>query len=121
MKNSDPIRVNNIKQIAVGSSGKYRLVNLDEIIYMRSDSCYTKIYLTDNSSYTICKTLKDYQQELDKRLFIRCHNSFLVNRMFIKELISQNHDYLLLKTGDKIPISRRRYYETRRLVLSATI
>jgi two-component system LytT family response regulator len=96
------------KCIALFSSGKLRIVRQHEIIYLQSDNCYTNIYLADNSCYMMCKTLKHYETELNRQLFLRCHRSFLVNRFFIKEIIRERTACVTLMNGDIIPVSRRK-------------
>lgn len=99
------------KQIALVSFKTMRFVKQHEIIYLQSDNCYTNIYLIDNSKHLMCKTLKNYEEELDNDLFFRCHKSYLINRLFIKEIIKECGEYLILTTGTKIPIARRKSLE----------
>ena len=109
------------RHITLSSSRSLRIVRQKDIIYLQSDNCYTNIYLIDKSCYLMCKTLKNYEAELNKDLFFRCHKSFLVNRYFIKEIIKQCGEYLLLTTGVKIPISRRKSLILRRLLFSLAV
>ena len=109
------------KHITLFSYRTMRFVSQHEILYLQSDNCYTKIYLVDNSSYLMCKTLKNYESELNREVFFRCHKSFLVNRFFIKEINRNEIDYLILTTGTRIPISRRKMLEFKRIMLSVVV
>jgi two-component system, LytTR family, response regulator len=99
------------KYVILSSSGKQLFVRQCEIIYLQSDNCYTRIYLADNLRYLICKTLKNFEGELDSRIFLRCHKSFLVNRFFIKEIIRRKDTCIVMTNGDIIPVSRRKHRE----------
>lgn len=74
---------------------------------------YLKIYVGDKI-YESTRSLKSWKEELDSRLFIDCHKSYIVNLRSISKFAK---DTLLLANGEKIPIARRR----RRDVLQAFI
>jgi two-component system, LytTR family, response regulator len=120
MTNSPLGILENDSKIALISSKVIRFVDQHEIIYLQSDNCYTKIYLYDNSKFTMCKTLKIYESLLNKELFFRCHRSFLVNIVYVKEISRYKLEHLILSNGGKIPISRRRVMGLKRRMLSTT-
>jgi two-component system, LytTR family, response regulator len=108
------------KHITLHSSKTLRFVKQHEIVYLQSENNYTNIYLTDKSCFLMCKTLKNYEALLDKRLFFRCHKSFLVNIFFIKEISKKNTDSLILKNGEIIPISRRKLFSFKKIMMMET-
>ncbi len=94
-------------KILVGHGHQW--IALSEIIRCEAKSNYTLIYTSKSESpLIISKTLKHMEEEiLDSDRFLRIHHSHLVNKEFIlNEIIIDNH--ILLKTGDRIPVSRSR-------------
>ena len=102
--------------IALGSPRDLRFIRQMDIVFLRSESCYTKIYLADNSCFMVCRTLKNYEVELDDHLFFRCHKSYMVNLLHINRVIRNNNDQLLLDTGTRVPIARRKVGELKRVM-----
>ena len=88
------------------ANGIIRLTILSEVIYLKSDGNYTDIILKDLSQYIMCKTLIDFETELGP-LFFRCHKSYLINMIYIKEINKRNR-HILLTTGKHIPFSRNK-------------
>lgn len=88
------------------SDGITRYTTILEIVYLKSEGNYTIIILNDLSQYTMRKTLLNFETVLG-RLFLRCHRTFLVNPVFIKEINTRHHQ-ILLTTGETIPYSRNK-------------
>ncbi|WP_455169141.1 LytR/AlgR family response regulator transcription factor [Aegicerativicinus sediminis] len=80
---------------------------LKEIIYIEGDRNYSKIHLSTGTKKLVSKTLADLEDLLVDKAFFRNHKSFLVNRTHIAET-AQNLGYIILMTGQKLPVSRRR-------------
>ena len=60
---------------------------------------------TRKETYTYRGTLKELEEELDKNLFSRCNNCYLVN---LAEVESIKENEVLLSNGEKLLISRPR-------------
>ncbi|GAB2626518.1 response regulator [Belliella aquatica] len=76
-------------------------IPLNDILYLKADGLYTKI-ITTVKSYTVRDILKDLQEKLPDKLFIRPHKSYLVN---VNKIISFNSKELIIKDTN-IPIRR---------------
>lgn len=83
-------------------------IDLDKIIYFKSDKRLVEA-LTTKGEYCFYSKLDEIEEALKEKGLIRCHQRYLVNREYM-EVISENE--MILKTGEKIPISRNRYKET---------
>lgn len=92
--------------IRVFHFGRMIRVPLTSIRYVKAESNYTRIYLTDGEQYYVSRTLKSWMNEICEAGFLRCHRSYLVNRNEIRE-ISRTTGELSLKDGSLIPVSRR--------------
>lgn len=75
-----------------------------QIDYLQACGDYVKIHVGGNV-YESTRTLKSWKEELDSRLFIDCHKSYIAN---LKSVKKAQKDAFLLENGEKIPIARRR-------------
>gem|GEM_PF-2886900 len=98
---------NQFDKIAIPVSGGANLVPSNEIIYMRADSNYTEIYMTDGSKKLISRTLKSMSANLPP-YFFRAHKSYVVNLNFVSGFRNGQQSILSLDNGDPVPVSRTR-------------
>ena len=93
-------------QIALSSWQETRFVKTSEIIRCESSNNYTTFFLTDGSALVVSKPIYEYDDLLSSHGFLRCHQSHLVNKTFIKSWKKDVGDVLLLTSGAQVPISR---------------
>jgi len=86
---------------------EYKVVNARDIVFCKADVNYTEIITADGTKVLVTKTLGKVEEILDYPFFFRCHKSYLVNIFYIKKFIRASENYLLLKSGVKIPVSVR--------------
>lgn len=84
----------------------FDIVSFEDIAFCKSDGGYTTFFMTDGREIMISKTLKEYEELLPEKFFIRTHRSYLVNKRFIDRYHKEG--YLVLRNGKEIPISTRR-------------
>ena len=85
-------------------------IKLKEIRYIRADSCYSIIVLSENISRCSTKTLKKWEELLPSDQFVRIHRSCLVNINHITSIIKKsNGGYAvsLNNISSSVEISRR--------------
>ena len=97
-------------RVLLSTNGAKQSVKQKDIIYVLADGSQT-ILFTKNMSYRSEKTLEYWGEELDKRLFVRTHRSYLINMSVI---VSFTKNEISIETGEKIPISRRKYNDFRK-------
>lgn len=85
-----------------------QIVELDEIVYAKSDTGYTTFYLTDGKKIITSKYLKEYEDLLPPTLFLKTHQSYIVNINFLDRYHKGKEGQLFLKNGIEIPVSARR-------------
>jgi two-component system LytT family response regulator len=90
------------------SSKKVKLVEHHQILYIEADDNYSKVYFDDQTQILFSKTLRTFEKTMDIRLFFRCHKSYVINILHIREIVRQGELFALLHTGQRIPIARRR-------------
>lgn len=77
----------------------------DDILYCKSDGSYTTLYTLESEKILVSKSIKNIQELLSDAIFIRCHQSYLVNKNHVRKYNQQGS--LILFTNDKIPVSGR--------------
>ncbi|NVJ88392.1 MAG: response regulator transcription factor [Flavobacteriaceae bacterium] len=98
----------NQSKIFLHTTNKVNIVDISTIIYCKADNNYTTFHLNSGSKIVTSKTLKHYSILLISLGFMRTHQSYLVNKSYIKEYIKSDGGYLLLKNNVTIPISTRK-------------
>ncbi|MEZ4874225.1 MAG: LytTR family DNA-binding domain-containing protein [Flavobacteriaceae bacterium] len=78
----------------------------DDILYCRSDGNYTTFYTQQLDKILISKSMKQVEEILSENVFIRCHQSYIVNK---KHVLKYNKNGVLVIHLDfKVPVSSRR-------------
>jgi len=85
---------------------KNSIQDRDNIMFCRAEGSYTRIYYSDKIEI-YCSNLKRISEQLNMRVFIRCHHSYLVN---IKKIRKVDIDRMQIELYNEylVPISRRR-------------
>ncbi|MPR36964.1 LytR/AlgR family response regulator transcription factor [Salmonirosea aquatica] len=99
-------QANEEPRLALSTTKETRLVKVGEIVRCESANTYTTFFLSDGESMLVCKPIYEYDELLKKYGFLRCHQSHLVNKTWVKSWRKQYGDFLLLNDGTEIPISR---------------
>lgn len=81
-----------------------------QILYIQANGVYSTFVCNNNQKYSIRKPLKDWEDELKEYGFCCPHRSYIVNFQHV-ETVDAN--YLTLKNGENLPISRRHAKETK--------
>lgn len=97
---------NYYQTIAVPQSREIRLLKLSEILYLESSNNYTTIHTTESEKLIVSKGIYYFDELLSTSGFIRTHQTYLVNKHFIKGIVSTNE--LVLFNNVRIPISKQK-------------
>jgi two-component system LytT family response regulator len=93
------------KRIILKTADSVYAVHEDDIYYCKSDGNYTTFHTAKDERIVISKSIKKVEQLLSEDIFIRCHQSYLVNRRHVQRYSKQG--YLLLNSKLKVPVSSR--------------
>ena len=96
------------EKLVVKGNGIIHAIPYQEISYFESTGRKLVIF-TIHNRIEIYEKLNDLRKRLPNG-FLHCHKSFLVNMNHIRRI---DKNYILLKNGSEIPISRAKYAETR--------
>jgi len=102
LKNGDSLPA----KIALQQQKEIRYVTVSDIVRCQADNTYTFFYLRTGDHILVSKGLKEYADMLPSGIFLRVHQSHLVNINFVKSWLREDGGALLLINGDKIPVSR---------------
>lgn len=93
------------KKLFLPLHNSIELIDYSNIVYIKSDSNYSVIFLEDGTSIIASKTLKQIEEIVNVQYFMRCHRSFLVNVSKIERYIKEDGGFLILKNKTSIPVS----------------
>ena len=93
--------------IALRSQQFVQIVELKEISYLQGDNGCTTVFLQGGKKVVTTKTLKDYEDLFCNTSFLRTHQSYLVNELFIDRYHPKD-GLLYLKDGTQIPVAYRK-------------
>lgn len=83
-----------------------QVLQLREIIYCQSEGGYTNFFLTEGRRIMISKPLKFYDDLLPEKWFLRPHQSYLVNVLYVDKFLKSGT--IVLKDKTEVPVSGRR-------------
>tara|TARA_R110002073_G_scaffold279026_1_gene443053 strand:+ start:328474 stop:329211 length:738 start_codon:yes stop_codon:yes gene_type:complete len=98
-------------KINIAADGKIYLVDKDDVIMLKSDKSYTTIFLKDDKSILVSKTLKEVEKKFNFPEFFRVHNSYLINVNHVKEYLKSDGGQLVMSNGELTGISRNKKAE----------
>jgi len=96
-------------------AGKKNMIDLNEIVYLKSAKNYTIFKLRSGREIISSKTLGIFEEELKGiSNFVRPHRSYIVNFDFVKDLMFNCRGGELFMDKEVINISRRKAADFRR-------
>lgn len=107
-------------KLMVSHSKGFTLIDFNEIIMLEAAGNYTDFYLTGNRKIISSRTLKSYEEILDKNIFYRVSRSAIVNLIHIKEY-NNFEENLILTENHQIRITRSNWAEFSEIIRNKTI
>lgn len=95
-------------KIALPTAERILFVLVSEIIRCLGENNYTTVFLKNGTSVLVSKTLKEYEELLTDKGFLRVHQSHLINAAYIRSFEKHDGGYLKMTDGASVPISRQR-------------
>lgn len=109
--NPEQEKKNQFNKIVLLVGNVYELFSFESIVRLKSDNNYTEFYIADKRKIITSKPLKYYEELLPTDLFLRVHQSHLVNINFIKQVEKGKYSHLILSDGTSVEISISRKEE----------
>ena len=95
--------------IVIRTHEKILQIDIDSILFCKSDGSYTQFYLDDGKNLKICGTIKMVEKHLPGNKFVRIHRSLSLNTCKISAFSSRHH--LVQINNHFFKISKRKYSE----------
>lgn len=96
------------KKIAIPIQDSILFLNIDDILYVKSESNYSTIQLKNTKSILASKTLRHFEDLLNGYQFYRIHASYLINLAEITKYKKTEGGSVVMSNGEEIKISRGR-------------
>src|SRR5699024_4218829 len=93
-------------KISVPVSDGYEFIEVNDIMFCKSQSNYTNLFIVNGHKILVSKTRKEVEKALNPFFFIRVHQSYLINPNYMKKFSRNDGGYIVMKNKENIPISR---------------
>ncbi len=112
LENLENNKKSEIQKLVIKTTQRTYFLPINDILYFQSDGSYSKI-ITKDKNILASKNLKHFQELVPEELFIRTHQSYLVNKEHVAGLKGNN---IVLKNNVEIPISVRRKKDIKKML-----
>ena len=99
---------NESTKITVAHSRGIKIIDDNTILYLEGDGNCTNIHFTDGTSFFDTRTLKVYDDILNRNKFYRIHKKHIINLDCLTDYISDDGNFAQLQNGVKLPVARAR-------------
>lgn len=94
------------KRIIIKTVSTVYAIYEDDILYCKSDGNYTTLFTQNFERIVASKPIKKILEILSEDVFIRCHQSYIVNKKYVSKY--NKNGVLVLIQDIKVPVSSRR-------------
>jgi two-component system LytT family response regulator len=96
-----------LTKIAIPALHGFEFIDFSEIIFLQSDSNYTRIKLKDGKTIMAARLLGDFEEMLEPYNFFRIHKSFIINLAHIRKYTKGEGGTVMMTDGSEMDVSRR--------------
>ncbi len=82
-----------------------RFIDMDDILFLKADNNYTDLFMTDGTTVTAFKKIKDFESTLPEG-FTRIHNSYIVNQNYVSQIHFGKSKCIIRQNNITIPFSK---------------
>jgi len=102
---------NESNKITISYLKGIKIIEDNSILYMEGDGNCTNIHFVDGTTFFDTRTLKIYDEILNKKKFFRIHKKYIINLNHLTDYLHDDGFFAKMKTGIKLPVSRARVSE----------
>ncbi|AEV97241.1 DNA-binding response regulator [Niastella koreensis] len=110
------LQQNEPPRIAISTTKETRFIKPDNIIFCESSNNYTTFHLNNSETIISSRPIYEYESLLGPYGFIRCHQSYIINKNHVKSWVKEDGGYLLMEDNSQIPVSRNKKENLRDLL-----
>ncbi|PWK64899.1 two-component system LytT family response regulator [Mucilaginibacter oryzae] len=92
------------EKIIISQQNRIHFIKPEEIVFCRSDNCYTNIHFLEGKQILTVKSLTKLHKELLSVDFLRVNQSFVINRRFIQSIDKKKRS-IEMENGVLIPFT----------------
>lgn len=104
------------EKITIAEKYGFRVVKVDEIIYLEGYNNYTILHLSGLDKIVATRSLIEFEHLLRGPMFFRIHKSAIINLNYLKAYSKYEGNFAELSDGTRLSISRRRLNEFKEAV-----
>jgi len=108
LANNQPVSLSSFSDIlAIKDAGEVSRVPVKDILWIDAAGDYMCVHTSD-TTHILRKTMKQLEESLDPKQFIRSHRSTIVNKSYVNKFCSQLNGeyYLVMSNGKELKVSR---------------
>jgi two-component system, LytTR family, response regulator len=105
-----------MQTLRIPSTNGLAFVYINNIIRLEADGHYTNIYMDSGKHYISSYHLKQFEEHLDSKIFLRLHRSHLINQNQIKSIAQKEGLVIEMKDGARIEVPRRHKEEALKML-----
>jgi two-component system, LytTR family, response regulator len=102
---------NSFARIAIPTTEGLQFIKTEDIIYLEASINYTHIFCEGGKKYFVSRTLKDFEDMLPSEVFLRIHNSYIINKNFAEKYIRGDGGQVVLSNGVILDVAKRKKSE----------
>ncbi|MFZ4547237.1 MAG: LytR/AlgR family response regulator transcription factor [Bacteroidales bacterium] len=106
-------RTDKITKLTVSDQSGFRVVNIDDLIYLEGSDNYTVFHLQTGQQIISTRPLNEFEKILEGTEFFRIHKSTILNINFLAGYSNSQGNFAILNDGTQLLISRRKILEFR--------
>jgi two-component system LytT family response regulator len=97
-------------RIVVKNGTHILILPINDVLYIEAYDDYVKVF-NKETFFLKKKTMSYYEEILDQNQFVRIHRSYILNINYITKIepLDKNNQLAILKTGNKLPLSKSGY------------
>ena len=97
-----------ILKISLPDSQGFKVKDITEIVYIEADNNYTRFYFKNAEKIIVAKAMKEFEDVLNPRDFVRIHKSTIINLRYLKDYSNKDGLTATMHDETELSISRRR-------------
>lgn len=98
-------------KISLPSNDGLIIVEIQDIVRFEAAGNYSTVFLSQGDSIVVTKTLNQFEEILTGLLFVRVHNTHLINLRYVKKYQRGQGGVVTMNNGTQITVSRTRKNE----------
>jgi len=102
---------NTFSRIAIPTTEGLQFIKTEDIIYLEASANYTNFYCTGSKKFLVSRTMGDFEAILPAEIFLRIHNSYIINKNFAEKYIRGDGGQVVLTNGTVLDVAKRKKSE----------